>query len=121
MKTLLAVLLLASGLMLAGCNNGFSCTSKGTCANDQAPTAADTTACQNAQAGACGSEYTAIGTCSQSNEQCFSDGGSGVNLTVTYNLDAGGTLTYTGTCSTQYTAFAACCQTNSGAAGCTVN
>ncbi len=103
-----------------GCSSGFSCTSKGSCSNDVAPTSAETTACQNAEAGACGSQYKDLGSCVESNSKCGADGKTDASSAFSITIgDAG--LVYTGACATQGNALVTCCQTNSGAAGCTAS
>lgn len=94
-------------LSLVGCGGGFSCSDKGKCANDTAPSQAAIDACNKAIGdSACGGKYKDLGQCFKDNEQCTSAG------------DADGLATL-GKCSSQLSALESCCQSNTSSAACT--
>jgi hypothetical protein len=114
---LLAGTSLAS-VALVGCGGGFSCDGKGKCANDTAPSSDAVTACKNAEAGACGSQYKDLANCTYSNATCDSSGKTDATAAINISFADGG-LVVTGTCATQFNALTTCCTSNAGAAGCT--
>ena len=103
MKEILFVAITVAAMALTGCGSSdASCSDKGSCANDTAPTAASITSCQNFLAKACGSQYQAMMNCGKSNEKCDSSG----NMDLTATEAA---------CSTQLANLASCCTTNTTA------
>jgi hypothetical protein len=104
-KLLLAAITFVA-MAFSGCgSDNVSCSDKGKCSQDTAPTAADISSCQAALASACGSQYQAILNCALSNEKCDASG----------NMDLTATET---ACSSQLANFVTCCTTNPTAAAC---
>ena len=97
LRTILVGAFAAASLALAGCGGGFSCSDKGSCANDVAPTQAAIDACQKQLDGACGSQAKDLGSCSKDNATCDADGH---------------TTTDASKCSTQLAAVISCCTSN---------
>ena len=96
-----------ASLALAGCGGGFSCSDKGKCSADTAPTQAQIDACNKSiNDSACGSKAKDLGQCFKDNEVCAADG----------TEDGLATL---GKCSTQLSNLESCCQANTSSAACT--
>ncbi len=110
MHKLLLAMITVTAMAFSGCGSGdASCSEKGKCSQETAPTAADISSCQAALASACGSQYQAILNCMFSNEKCDSSG----------NVDLTATETATETaCPTQVAKFQTCCTANPTAAAC---
>ena len=83
----------------AGGSDDASCSDKGRCANDTAPSASAITTCQNALVGTCGSQYQSVLNCAKSNETCDSTGSMDVTA-----LEAA--------CATQISDYTSCCTAN---------
>ena len=98
-------LAVAGSVALAGCGGGgsFSCNDKGNCPNDTVPTQAAVNACVAAQAGTCGSQFKAAGSCAKDHASCGSNGKSTTDLNA---------------CAAQFGAFFQCCQSNPTTDGC---
>ncbi len=83
MKSVWAVLGLAcaAGLLSVGCNNG-TCTFVSKCGADPAPTANDTTLCDNRKNDSqCGGHFNDYLACYQSNQVCTSTGTTDQTIT----------------------------------------
>ncbi len=94
-----------------GCSGGgFSCSSASKCSADPAPTQASISQCNTITAGACGSQYTDLGTCVLANQKCTANNTTDQQATST---------AIQANCSTQSTAFLTCCAGNPNA--CTVS
>ena len=100
MKKILFAVMTVAAMALASCGSSdASCSDKGSCANDPAPTSADITSCQNTLAAACGGQYQAVINCAKSNEKCDATGS--MDLTA---LEA--------SCGTQISNLTTCCMSN---------
>ncbi|MFT3842377.1 MAG: hypothetical protein QM723_35630 [Myxococcaceae bacterium] len=95
----LAGALVASAVGFMSCGSSVSCSDKGPCANDVAPTQAQIDACNKLLNGACGTQSKTLAQCSKDNSTCGSDGHS--------------TLT-AGKCDTETSAFVTCCSGQDG-------
>ncbi|MBS2029443.1 MAG: hypothetical protein JST54_16195 [Deltaproteobacteria bacterium] len=93
-----------ASLALAGCGGGFSCSDKGKCSNDVAPTQTAIDACNKAiNDSACGSKAKDVASCAESNATCDANGNSTTDLSK---------------CATQTSALLSCCQSNPTSAAC---
>jgi hypothetical protein len=100
MKKLLFAAITIAAISLTGCGGGdASCSDKGRCANDTAPSASDITSCKNALAGACGKQIQSLMNCEKSNEKCNSAGSADMTALQT-------------ACATQGSNLASCCLAN---------
>ena len=73
MKKLLLAAITIAAMALTGCGgDDFSCSDKGRCANNTAPSASAITTCHNILAGTCGRQYQSLQNCIRSNEKCNS-------------------------------------------------
>jgi len=89
----LAGALVASAVGFMSCGSSFSCSDKGSCSNDVAPTQAQIDACNKILSGPCGSQAKTSGQCSKDNSTCGSDGKSTIAA---------------GKCDAETTAFTTC-------------
>jgi hypothetical protein len=106
MKKLVFAAITIAAISLTGCGSGdASCSDKGRCANDTAPSASDITTCKNTLAGACGKQYQSLMNCGKSNEKCTSTGSTD-------------TMALLAACATQYSSYQNCCVANPTATGC---
>jgi hypothetical protein len=97
MKKLVFAAITIAAISLTGCGSGdASCSDKGHCKNDTAPSASSITTCHNMLAGACGKQYQSALNCAKSNEKCDSTGS-----TDTTGLDTA--------CATQLSDWRSCC------------
>jgi hypothetical protein len=100
MKKLLLAAITVTAMAFSSCgSDNASCSDKGKCANDTAPTADSIASCQSTLAGACGGQYQAVMNCVKSSEKCDSSG----------DMDLTALLT---SCGTQVTNYTACCTSN---------
>jgi hypothetical protein len=100
MKKLLFAAITMAAISLTGCGSGdASCSDKGRCANDTAPSASDITSCKNGLAGACGKQYQSMLNCGKSNEKCDSTGSADMTALLA-------------ACATQYSNYSSCCTAN---------
>jgi hypothetical protein len=91
-----------ASLGLTACGGGFSCSDKGKCSKDSAPSDAQISACtKQISSPKCGDKAKAFGQCAKDNEQCGADG----------TPDGAATLSH---CSTQFGDYQACCSANPG-------
>lgn len=97
----LAGALVASAAGLMACGSSYSCTDKGSCANDVAPTQAQIDACNKILNSSCGAQAKTAGQCNKDNSTCGSDGHSTVAA---------------GKCDTENSALVTCCLGNDGGA-----
>ncbi len=100
LRNLVFAVVSVSSLALMGCGSTFSCSDKGSCSNDPAPTQAQIDSCNKIMAAACGSQFKTYGQCAKDNATCGSDGKSTVAA---------------GKCDTQLSAFTTCCTGNAAA------
>ena len=106
MKKLLFAAITIAAISLTGCGGGdASCSDKGRCANDTAPSALEITACKSSLAGPCGKEYQSMMNCGKSNEKCNSAGSADTTALLA-------------ACATQLTALQSCCAPNPTAPAC---
>jgi hypothetical protein len=96
----LAGALAASAVGLMACGSSYSCSDKGSCANDVAPTQASIDACNKLLNGTCSSQAKALGQCGKDKSTCDSAG-----------MSSAGTA-----CDTEFTALTNCCAGNDGGA-----
>jgi hypothetical protein len=89
----LAGALVASSFGLMSCSSSFSCSDKGSCSNDVAPTQAEIDACNKILNGTCGSQFKTEAQCGKDNATCGSDGKSTIAA---------------GKCDTETSAFTTC-------------
>jgi hypothetical protein len=100
MKKLLLAAITIAAIALADCGgDDSSCSHKGRCANDTAPSASAITTCHNILAGTCGRQYQSLQNCSNANEKCDSTGSADVTA-----LEAA--------CATQISDYTSCCMAN---------
>jgi hypothetical protein len=100
MKKLLFAAITIAAISLTGCGGGgASCSDKGRCANDTAPSASDITSCKSSLAGACGDKLQSLMNCEKSNEKCTSTGSTDTTALLA-------------ACATQYSSYQNCCMTN---------
>jgi hypothetical protein len=79
LRTVLVGAFAAASLALAGCGGGFSCSDKGSCSNDVAPTQTEIDACNAAlNDSKCGSKFKDAAQCGKDNATCNADGVSDV-------------------------------------------
>lgn len=104
LRNLMIAALAMGTLALAGCGGGFSCSDKGKCSNDVAPTQAEIDACnKEINDSTCGSKAKDVASCAESNATCDANGNSTVDISK---------------CSTQTSALISCCSANPTSAAC---
>ncbi len=77
-----AAALLACSTSSPSSSGSWSCSAKGKCPNDTAPTADQVNTCQQAVAGCCGDKFQALASCEFTNEQCDSMGNIDMQATA---------------------------------------
>jgi hypothetical protein len=107
-STVLATIGLLTIAATPACGGG-ACSGSSKCSADPATTQADINACNAAASGACGSQYSALQSCSSAQQQCTSTNTTDVNATA---------AAIAANCSSQTSAFMTCCASNTSAAGC---